>query len=315
MHNNRCTRRAPAEGVHRSCACPARPHVQPVTTPLLPAVTLPALTTWLAAAVLLLAVLAAWLAGPPLWAAWRRRRLTAQPFPPAWRSVLRRRWPLYRRLPVPLQRQLQRHVQVMLADVPFIGCQGQVITDEVRVLVAAQASLLLLGRPQGRFRGLRQVLVYPGAFVVQRPVTEGGIVQDARRVLVGESWQQGQLILSWPDVLAGAADADDGSNVVIHEAAHQLDQESGPANGAPVLGRRDAYARWSATLGRAYAELQDSLARGEPTLIDPYGATHPGEFFAVVSELFFERPAALHGADPALYAELAGYYRVDPRAW
>jgi Mlc titration factor MtfA (ptsG expression regulator) len=213
------------------------------------------------------------------------------------------------------QRALQRHVQVLLAELPFVGCAGQPITDEVRVLIAAQAALLLLGRPAGRFRGLRQVLVYPGAFVVERPLSDGAIVQDARRVLVGESWQQGQLILSWQDVLAGAADPADGKNVVIHEFAHQLDQESGAANGAPYLGRRDAYARWSATLGSAYAGLREQLARGEPTLIDPYGATEPGEFFAVVSELFFERALALSACHPALYAELSAYYRIDPRTW
>lgn len=265
-------------------------------------------------AVLVLAV-AAWMAGPPWWAAWRRARITAQPFPPSWRAILRRRMPLYQRLPVPLQRQLQRHVQVLLARVPFIGCRGQVITDEVRVLVAAQASLLLLGRPAGQFRGLRQVLVYPGAFVVERPVTDGGIVQDARRVLVGESWQQGQLILSWSDVLEGAAVPDDGRNVVIHEFAHQLDQENGPANGAPFLGRRQGYQRWAATLGAAFEQLRQQLARGEPTLIDPYGATDAGEFFAVVSELFFERPADLARQHPALYAELSAYYRCQPLAW
>lgn len=265
-------------------------------------------------ATLVLAV-AGWLAGPPLWAAWRRSRITAAPFPSAWRAILRRRMPLYQRLPVPLQRQLQRHVQVFVATVPFIGCRGQVITDEVRVLVAAQACLLLLGRPAGRFRGLSQVLVYPGAFVVERPVTEAGIVQDARRVLVGESWQQGQLILSWSDVLAGAADAGDGHNVVIHEFAHQLDQENGPANGAPFLGRREGYQRWAATLGAAFDELRAQLARGEPTLIDPYGATDAGEFFAVVSELFFEQPAALAQRHPALYAELSLYYRCQPLSW
>jgi Mlc titration factor MtfA (ptsG expression regulator) len=142
-------------------------------------------------------------------------------------------------------------------------------------------------------------------------------VQDARRVLVGESWQQGQLILSWADVLAGAADPDDGHNVVIHEFAHQLDQENGPANGAPFLGRRDGHARWASTLGAAFERTcAEQLARGEPTLIDPYGASDPAEFFAVVSELFFERPqAALARSHPALYAELSAYYRCDPRAW
>jgi Mlc titration factor MtfA (ptsG expression regulator) len=234
------------------------------------------LLPFLIGALLLALAVAGWLAVPPLSAAWRRRRLTSHPFPSAWRAVLRQRMPLYNRLPVLHQRALQRHVQVLLAELPFVGCAGQPITDEVRVLIAAQAALLLLGRPAGRFRGLRQVLVYPGAFVVERPLSDGAIVQDARRVLVGESWQQGQLILSWQDVLAGAADPADGKNVVIHEFAHQLDQESGAANGAPYLGRRDAYARWSATLGSAYAGLREQLARGEPTLIDPYGATEPG---------------------------------------
>ena len=265
--------------------------------------------------VLLPGSVAAWLAGPWLWERWHRARLTGRPFPSAWRAVLRRRMPLYRRLPVPLQRQLQRHVQWLLGRVPFIGCQGQVVTDEVRVLIAAQAALLLLGRPAGHFRNLRQVLVYPGPFVVDRPLSDGAIVQDARRVLMGESWQQGQLLLSWPDVLAGAADADDGHNVVIHEFAHQLDQETGTANGAPVLGARGRYGRWSATFRAAVDGLQAALARGEPTLIDPYGATDPGAFFAVVSELFFERGAALAAELPELYAELASYYGCDPSGW
>ena len=122
-------------------------------------------------------------------------------------------------------------------------------------------------------------------------------------------------MLSWDDVLAGAAAPADGRNVVIHEFAHQLDQQSGHANGAPFLGRRDRYAAWSATLGAAFAGLQQQLARGEATLIDPYGASDPAEFFAVVSELFFERPQALADSHPALYGAFAGYYRVDPLSW
>jgi len=274
-----------------------------------------ALQTITLLAALVIAV-AAWLWGPPLVRAVRRARVVARPFPREWRAVLRRRMPAFARLPVPLQLELKKHVQVLLAEKPFIGCQGLVVTDEVRVLVAAQAALLLLGRRAGYFPGLRQILVYPGAFVVQRPVPDGnGIVQDARRVLVGESWQQGQLVLSWDEVVAGAAVPDDGRNVVIHEFAHQLDQETGGANGAPWLGSRDRYAAWSSVLGAAYEGLRSQVDRGEPTLIDPYGATDPAEFFAVASELFFERGAALHEAHPALYRELAGYYRVDPAAW
>ena len=264
---------------------------------------------------LVLAV-AAWLWGPPVWAAQRRARLRRQPFPAAWREVLRERWPYFAQLPPDLQLQLKEHIKAFVAEKPFIGCNGLEVTEEMRVLIAAQASLLLLNRRAGLFNGLRQVLVYPGAFVVDRVQNDAaGLVREGRQVLLGESWQQGQVVLSWDDVLAGAADPADGRNVVIHEFAHQLDQESGAANGAPFLGRRDRYARWAATLGAAFGQLQRQVALGEPTLIDAYGATSPAEFFAVASEVFFEQPQALAAEQPALFAELAGFYRVDPLSW
>lgn len=263
------------------------------------------------------AAAAAWLVGPIALAAWRRSRIRRQPFPAAWREVLRRRMPAFARLPADLQLQVKKHIQVLVAEKPFIGCAGQVITDEVRVLVAAQAALLLLNRPAGYFRNLRQVLVYPGAFVVERSQgDELGLTHETRRALSGESWQQGQLLLSWDDVLAGAAEPNDGHNVVIHEFAHQLDQERGHANGSPWLGRRDGYARWQRVLSAEFAALQGQLARGEvPPVIHPYAATNPAEFFAVVSEHFFEQPAALAAAHPALFAEFARCYRTDPLAW
>lgn len=265
---------------------------------------------------LLALAVAAWLAGPPLWRAAQRRRVSSQPFPAAWRDVLRRRMPAFSALPADLQLQLKKHVQLLLAQKPFIGCAGLEITDEMRVLIAAQAGLLLLNRRNGGFDRLRQVLVYPGAFVVQRNEADGaGLAHESRRALSGESWQQGQVVLSWSDVLAGAADPGDGHNVVIHEFAHQLDQESGAANGAPWLGRRERYARWAQVLGDEYAALRQRLAQGAPGLIDGYAAHDPAEFFAVVSEHFFEQPAALATAHPALYAEFARYYRVDPLSW
>jgi Mlc titration factor MtfA (ptsG expression regulator) len=116
-------------------------------------------------------------------------------------------------------------------------------------------------------------------------------------------------------VLAGAADPDDGRNVVIHEFAHQLDQDNGRANGAPWLGRREAYARWSAVLGAEYEALQLRLARGEIGLIEAYAATDAAEFFAVASELYFEQPAQLAAQHPALHGELARYYGVNPLHW
>ncbi|HEY1091727.1 MAG TPA: M90 family metallopeptidase [Burkholderiaceae bacterium] len=265
---------------------------------------------------LLALALATFLATQPLRQQRRRARIMAQPFPQAWRRILRRRVPLVASLPADLQLRLKGLMQVFLAEKPIIGCQGLEVTDDMRVTVAALACLPLLGRSRGIYPELRQVLMYPGAFVVDRPVNAaGGVQMEQRRALSGESWVQGQVLLSWQDVLHGAALPDDGHNVVIHEFAHQLDQAKGFANGAPLLGSRAAYQSWSAVLQREYQALQQRLARGEPGLIDPYGATDPAEFFAVVSELFFERGAELAALHPALYAELRRYYALDPLNW
>jgi MtfA peptidase len=258
---------------------------------------------------------AAWLWGAPLALGFRRHRIRRQPFPRAWRDVLQRRWAGWPQLPADLQLQVKKTTQVLLAEKPFIGCQGLVITDEMRVLVAAQASLLLLNRRAGYFRNLRQVLVYPGAFVVDRAVNDGAVVRDERRALAGESWQQGQLILSWDDVLQGAAQPGDGRNVVIHEFAHQLDQESGPANGAPWLVSPARRKRWAAVMADEFEQLRQRLHGGHTGLIDAYAATDPAEFFAVVSEVFFEQPAALAKEHPALFKEFAQYYATNPLHW
>jgi Mlc titration factor MtfA (ptsG expression regulator) len=257
-----------------------------------------------------------WLAGMPLLTRLRRQRLLSRPFPRAWRDILRQRLPYFRLMPADLQLQLKRHIQVFLAEKRLVGCGGLVLTDEMRVSIAAQACLLLLNRRAGYFPGLHQVLVYPAAFFVERGQADAnGLQREERRLLAGESWSQGQVILSWEDALAGAADATDGRNVVIHEFAHQLDQEFGHANGAPALRSKRAYERWSAVLGAAYAKLQQQADHGEPSLFSHYGASDPAEFFAVASEVFFEQAAALAAEDPALYRELSQFYCVNPLSW
>ncbi|HJV71021.1 M90 family metallopeptidase [Ideonella sp.] len=272
--------------------------------------------TMLLGTLLFAALLAGGLWGPRAWRAWRRRRVVQQPFPAAWRTILRRRMPVWRRLPADLQLQLKRHMQVFLAEKPFIGCNGLEVSEEMRVLVAAQACLLLLNRPSDYFPRLRQVLLYPTAYWAHRREGDGSGVQHERReARSGESWVEGQVILSWPDVLEGAADPGDGQNLVIHEFAHQLDQERGRATGAPFLGERARYARWAAVMSTEYRRLREQLGRGEQTLLSPYAATEPAEFFAVASEVFFEQPHAMAERHPSLYDELARYYRVDPRAW
>lgn len=259
---------------------------------------------------------AAWFLAEPWRAEHRRQRISEAPFPHTWRSILRRRVPIYRRLPVDLQRQLRGQIQVFIAEKAFIGCQGQDIDDDVRVTIAAQAALLRLNRSGEMFPKLKQILVYPGAFVVDRVHNAaGGVLQDQRRVLAGESWSQGQVILSWQDSLNGALDPNDGHNVVIHEFAHQLDQDNGRANGAPPLPSKARYARWSSVMAQEFASLQSHAALQQPSLLHHYGATDPAEFFAVASEVFFEQPQQMAERHPALYRELSTYYRVDPVNW
>ena len=257
-----------------------------------------------------------WLLREPLFTEWRRQRVRRQPFPPEWRQILRQRWPYFHAMPADLQLQLKKHVQVFLAEKAIIGCNGLVVTDEMRVTIAAQACLLLLNRRGDCFVNLRQILVYPGAFIARKLHADGtGVLQEQRRALAGESWSLGQMVLSWEDTLEGALLPDDGRNVVIHEFAHQLDQENGPANGAPCLrgrGRRD---RWARVMSAEFAALQQRVATGQPSLLSDYGATDPAEFFAVASEVFFEQPQRLAAEHAALYRELSGLYRVNPLSW
>jgi Mlc titration factor MtfA (ptsG expression regulator) len=261
-------------------------------------------------------MLVAWLLAQPWLTRRRRARLANRPFPPAWRRLLRRRVPMVQRLPADLQLRLKGLMQVFLAEKPIIGCQGLTVTDEMRMTIAAQACLPLLGATRGFYPELKQLLLYPGAFVVDRPAPgPGGVQMDQRRALAGESWAQGQVLLSWQDVAAGAADPGDGHNVVIHEFAHQLDQAKGFANGAPLLASRQAYRQWSLVMQREYDALRERVARGEPGLLDAYGATDPAEFFAVASEVFFERSGELATAHPALYEQLSRYYRLEPLSW
>jgi MtfA peptidase len=266
-------------------------------------------------ALIALLAIASLLAGPFL-VARRRRRLRAQPFPATWREILERRVPYARLLPPDLRRQLEQHIQVFVAEKPFIGCGGLEISDEMRITIAAQACLLILNRQTGYYPNLRQILVYPGAFIIERLRAEpSGILQEQRHALSGESWTHGQVVISWEDALEGAAIVDDGRNVVIHEFAHQLDQQKGYANGAPWLGRRDRYARWSQVMSEEFARLREAALIQEPSLFTYYGATDPAEFFAVTSEVFFEQPREMAAMHPALYEELRTFYRVDPSSW
>lgn len=250
---------------------------------------------------------------------WQRERLRRQPFPAEWGPILERNVAHYRFLSPQEQQALQGHVQVFLHEKPFEGCGGLEITDEIRVTIAAEACLLLLGGASDGFPHCNRVLVYPSAFVsTVTQVLPGGVLAKGEVARLGESWGFGNVVLSWDDALRGARALAGAHSVVLHEFAHQIDEENGAADGVPRLrGSRGVYATWARVMRQAFEQLSQEKAHlsFSKEVLDTYGATNPAEFFAVASEAFFERPQALLAQHPEVYAQLRGFYRLDPLSW
>lgn len=243
----------------------------------------------------------------------RRNRLRSQPFPGPWAAILQRNVPYYQRLSPAEQQELESHIQVFVVEKNFEGCGGLEMTDEIKVTIAAYACVLLLNRRHDYYPRLRSILVYPDAYPVK--VTRGGpgnLAVEGHEMRAGESWRTGVVVLSWNHVLRRPAEASEGRNVALHEFAHQLDQENSFSDGAPALPTTSQYAAWARILGREFDTLSRQAADDQPTLIDKYGATEPAEFFAVVTESFFEKPQQLKERHPELYEALKLFYRQDP---
>ncbi len=247
----------------------------------------------------------------------RRERLRTQPVPGTWRETVAQNVAIFRRLPASDQSELLGHMQVLLAEKHFEGAGGLEMTDEIRVTIAAQASLLLLHRRTGYFPNLTSIIVYPSGYVAAQPAPVGdGIWEEAERGRFGETGQNlGALVLAWNEAKRGAADAADGRNVILHEFAHQLDFEDGVTDGTPELETRAAYSEWARVMSSEFDALRRDDDTGTPTVIDTYGATNHAEFFAVITEAFFEQPRELQSRHPGLYDQLRGFFKQDPRTY
>jgi Mlc titration factor MtfA (ptsG expression regulator) len=257
----------------------------------------------------------AWLIGAPLLAAKRRGVLAARALEEAERALLSRTWPGYGRVPRALQPRLDALTAVFLGEKEFVGCGGLEVTPAMRIAVAAQACLLVLGHEGRAYEALRSVLIYPSQFVVPDLWhDEDGVVTEEELVLSGQAWDISRILLSWEDITE-AGSGGGAYNVVIHEFAHYLDLEAGGADGAPHLDSAAARRRWAEVLGAEFVRLQDAVTRGRKHFLDEYGAHDEAEFFAVASEAFFEQPREFSRSLPLLYGELRSFYRLDPAAW
>lgn len=244
----------------------------------------------------------------------RRASVLKRDFPRQWIAILEGHFPLFKRLPLDEKRQLETNIKLFLAKTRFEGC-GLELDDEIRVTIAAQACLLLLGRSgKPLYPNLKSVLVYPTSFKGGRKGIFGTDL-DSETIRLGESWQSGTVILAWDSTRGGSLNEFDGKNVVIHEFAHQLDQEDGDGDGCPLLGDRSAYTAWAKVMGDEYAVHARKALKGKRSVIHRYGATNPAEFFATATEAFFEKPKQLHRKRPEVYRILKSYYQLDPLSW
>jgi Mlc titration factor MtfA (ptsG expression regulator) len=245
----------------------------------------------------------------------RRKEILQQPFPGEWKTILTEMVRHYSFLNAEEKKHLEQMIQVFAAEKNYEGCNGLEITDEIRVVIAAEACMLIMGFPHDLYSGLISLLIYPSTVVVPPPkagvFTRSPLIVQSETAIYGQAFQRGPVILVWDEVTRGARHPESGHNVVYHEFAHLLDMESGVANGTPRLHTRDQYKIWAEVFTAEFNRLRRRSERGEKTFLDPYGALNEAEFFAVATEYFFDKPVRMEKKRKALYDVLAEFYCQD----
>lgn len=247
-----------------------------------------------------------------------RKKLLQTPFRQTWRAFLQEKVAHYSFLTAEEKERLEDLTRFFIAEKNFEGCGGLVITDEIKVVIAAQACLLVLGLPPFQYKNLQSVLVYPST--VTLPKTRPGVFQNGlsivpdSRAILGQALLNGPVILVWDAVKRDARHPERGHNVVYHEFAHILDMRDGTADGTPELHNTRLFKAWVEVCSREYFRLKKQAEYGKKSLLDQYGAVHEAEFFAVATELFFDRPRQMRSEMRELYDVLSAYYRQDTAA-
>jgi Mlc titration factor MtfA (ptsG expression regulator) len=245
----------------------------------------------------------------------RRRHILENPFPPEWEAILVRNVAAYARLDDGERARLRDLAHIFIAEKRWEGCGGLELSDEIRVTIAGQACLLLLGRDHDFFRPLVTILVYPSA--VQLPERKPFIFERVTgpmppaETILGLSKQGDVVVLAWDEIVGGAKNPDDTRNVVIHELAHVIDFADGAYDGTPPLESRAQRRSWVEVCSAAFLALRERTEHGRKGFLREYAATNEAEFFAVATETFYEQPRKMAEELPELYALLAEFYNLD----
>lgn len=242
----------------------------------------------------------------------RRHKALAQPFPEAWRDLLAANFAHWRVLAGHERQQLERLIRLLLVDKLWEGSSGFELNVEIRVVISAMAGLPILGLDYDYYHRVTSIIVSPTTVVFDgdRHVG-GGVFTDEPQRLIGQARFEGPVLIAWDSAREQARDPDQGRNVVYHEFAHKLDMLVGSVDGTPPLESHAEYERWVAVCNAEYTSLRNGTGG---SLLDPYGAVNTGEFFAVVTEVFFDKPIQLEQEKPELYAVFRDFYRQDPAA-
>jgi Mlc titration factor MtfA (ptsG expression regulator) len=249
------------------------------------------------------------------WRRLSRAEVIAEAFPERFRKLMVRRVPCAALLTEAERTKLEALVRIFNSEKSFEAAGGLELSEEMQVVIAARACLLVLQRVEldsPLYPDLDTIIVYPSTFRAKLVRREGYVTVTEEQARLGESWTRGMVVLAWDAIEGGSSN--DGHDVVLHEFAHQLDAQDGAMDGTPELDDLERYAIWSDVAGAEYAALCDAVEHHRKTNIDAYGATNAPEFFAVVVEQFFERPRSLERRHADLYHELATFFRFDPAA-
>jgi Mlc titration factor MtfA (ptsG expression regulator) len=236
--------------------------------------------------------------------------LPTESIPASWPAIVEKNVPLSHALDDAERERLLRIAQLLIREVPFEGCKGLEITEEIQVAIAASAAMLLVRRSFPKFLRLERILVYPDSFVAYRIRDRRSLdVERQEQGLEGEAWGDGIVVIAWVDVLAAASPAPPHGNVALHEFAHVLDFEDGSADGTPLLESEQARAKWRAIFQREFEQLEKDIEADRPAILDDYAATNLAEFFAVATETYFLAPERLKAGRPELFTQLDRFYR------
>ena len=247
----------------------------------------------------------------------RRKQILEEPFPQQWQNFLLQNMKHYTFLASAERKQLHDLTQVFVAEKEWEGCGGLHMTDEIKVTIAGQACLLLLGLEHLLYKNVFSIIVYPSTVVPVLPDGYGdqhGVVSHGPVPILGQAHDHGPVILVWDAVKHGGIHPERAHNVVFHEFAHKLDMLDGSVNGTPPLQSKAQYKQWADVCTHEFEKLRAREARGGRGLLDGYGATDTAEFFAVATELFFDRPCDMRRVYPELYAIMQGFYNQDTAA-